>query len=269
MAVEQIQFNDPWDVETMEALFNDTAAAKGDFETLTACIEALALKDMSNAAAATTSSPGVVMLSSAFNDASQAKAATPYTIKTISETIQNMIDAGAKNFLPYDLAAMKAGNASAGYTWSGNVCTISDGSTLNIVITVGDDGVITATGSKPATSSGLNFRIVPAANAFDLPLGDYVLSGCPSGGSSSTYQLRALINSSSVFAQDTGNAGEFTTTSKTIERVEIAFGTSSISTINLTFRPMICPKAYWAISHEYRQFMPSNYQLYDMIKALS
>lgn len=266
---DQVKFNPPWNVATIEAQLNDCAAAKGDAESLTAKIAALALADMSNAAAATTTTQGAVMLSSAFNDSSQTKAATPYTIKTISETIQNMVDTGAKNWLPYDLDAMKAGNASAGYTWSGNVCTISDGSTLNIVITVGDDGVITATGSKPATSSGLNFRIVPAANAFDLPLGEYVLSGCPPGGSSATYQLRALINSSSVFAQDTGNAGEFTTTAKSIERVEIAFGTSAISSINLTFRPMICPKAYWAISHEYRQFIPSNYQLYNMIKALS
>ena len=267
MAIEQVQFNDPWDVATMEALFNDTAAAKGNFASLTACIEALALKDMSNAAAATTTAQGAVMLSSAFNDASQTKAATPYTIKTISETIASLVDCGAKNNLPYDLAAMKTGNSSAGYSWSDNVCTISDGSTLNITITVGDDGVITATGSKPATSSGLNFRIVPAANEFDLPLGDYVLSGCPSGGSSTTYQLRALINNSSVFAQDTGSASEFTTTAKTIERVEIAFGTGAMSNFSLTFRPMICAKAYWAVSHAHKPFIPSNYQLYNMINS--
>ena len=140
---------------------------------------------------------------------------TPLTqhqdLSGIEDALAEVIDGGAKNLIPFDLEAMKTGNSSAGYTWNGNVCTISDGSSLNIVITVGTDGVITATGSKPATSSGLNFRIVPAAEAYDLPLGDYVLSGCPAGGSSATYQLRALINSSSVFAQDTGSGAEFTT----------------------------------------------------------
>lgn len=197
---------------------------------------------------------------------------TPLTqhqdLSGIEDALATVIDGGAKNLIPFDLEAMKTGNSSAGYTWSGNVCTISDGSSLNIVITVGSDGVITATGSKPATSSGLNFRIVPASEAYDLPLGDYVLSGCPAGGSSATYQLRALINNSSVFAQDTGSAAWFTTTSPTIERIEIAFGTSAISNMNLTFKPMISAKALYDASDKYVPYVPSMQELYQRILAL-
>lgn len=197
---------------------------------------------------------------------------TPLTqhqdLSGIEDALAAVIDGGAKNLIPFDLEAMKAGNSSAGYTWSDNVCTISDGSSLNIVITVGADGVITATGSKPATSSGLNFRIVPAAEAYDLPLGDYVLSGCPAGGSSATYQLRALINNSSVFAQDTGAGASFTTTAATMERIEIAFGTSAISNMNLTFRPMISAKALYDASDKYVPYVPSMQELYQRILAL-
>lgn len=197
---------------------------------------------------------------------------TPLTqhqdLSGIEDALATVIDGGAKNLIPFDLEAMKTGNSSAGYTWSGNVCTISDGSSLNIVITVGADGVITATGSKPATSSGLNFRIVPAAEAYDLPLGDYVLSGCPAGGSSATYQLRALINNSSVFAQDTGAGASFTTTAATMERIEIAFGTSAISNMNLTFKPMISAKALYDASDKYVPYVPSMQELYQRILAL-
>lgn len=223
--------------------------------------------DMSNAATATKTAKGAVKLSSAFNSDSESMAATPYTIKVLSEAIANVVDSGAKNVMPYDLDAMKSGNASAGYTWSGNVCTISDGANLNITVTVNEDGTITCEGSKPATSSGLNFRIVPAANAFDIPIGDYVLSGCPPLGTSATYQLRALINNSSVFAQDIGEGASFTTTSKTIQRLEIAFGTAAISNMSLTFSPMICLQTMWNISHRFVPHVPTNQQLYDMIQG--
>ncbi len=228
---------------------------------------AYAKSDMSNAASATKTSKGAVMLSSAFNSDSESMAATPYTIKVLSEALANVVDSGAKNVMPYDIAAMKAGNASAGYSWSGNVCTISDGGNLHIVVSVNDDGTITCEGSKPSTSSGLNFRIVPATSPFDLPVGNYVLSGCPPLGSSSTYQLRALINNQSVFAQDIGEGASFTTTSKTIQRIEIAFGTAAISNMALTFSPMICLQTMWNISHKFVPHIPTNQQLYDMIQG--
>lgn len=263
-----------WLDDLGDAAFTDVSSSYSSSGTdpingtaVASALSGYALADMSNAASATTTAKGAVMLSSAFNDDSQTKAATPYTIKKISETIANIVDSGPKNILPFNLTDMKAGNSSAGYTWNDNVCTISDGASLNITVTVNDDNTIVATGSKPATSSGLNFRIVPAANGFNLPIGDYVLSGCPSGGSSSTYQIRALINNSSVFAQDIGSSGEFTTTAKLIERVEIVFGTSAMSNFNLTFKPMICLKDYWAVSHNFAPFTPSNYQLYELIKS--
>ena len=196
---------------------------------------------------------------------------TPLTqhqdLSGITDALAAVIDGGAKNLIPFDLDAIKAGNSSSGYTWNDNVCTISDGASLNITVTVYADGTITAAGSKPATQSGLNFRIVPAANAFDVPLGDYVLSGCPDGGSSGTYQIRALINNSSVFAQDTGNGAVFTATADTIERIEIAFGTGAMTNFSLTFRPMICARVLYDVSDRYVPYAPSNRALYDMLRA--
>lgn len=194
---------------------------------------------------------------------------TALKAKAEKTALTDVINFGRKNLMPFDLDAMKAGNASAGYTWNGNVCTISDGSTINLTATVDtDNGTITIAGSKGATSSGLNFRIVPAEKAFDLPLGNYVLSGCPSGGSSTTYQMRALINNSSVFAQDTGSKAEFTTTANTIERIEVALGTAALTNVNLVFKPMIDTKAINDTDSTYEPYAPSNKELWEMIKAL-
>lgn len=189
--------------------------------------------------------------------------------KANNTVVSQVINLNRKNLMPFDLDAMKQYNSSAGYSWNGNVCTISDGATLNLTATVDtDNGTITIAGSKPATSSGLNFRIVPAEKAFDLPLGDYVLSGCPADGSSTTYQMRALINDSSVFAQDTGSSADFTTTAQTIERVEIALGTAALSNVNLVFKPMIDTKLINTLDSTYEPYAPSNKELWEMIKAL-
>ena len=200
---------------------------------------------------------------------------TAYAVKSAVDkkadktAVAQIINLNRKNLLPFDLNAMKQYNASAGYSWNGNVCTITDGVSLNLTATVDtDNGTITITGSKPSTSSGLLFRIVPAEKAFDLPLGGYILSGCPAGGSSTTYQMRALINNSASFAQDNGSGASFTTTVKTIERVEISLGTSALNNVNLVFKPMIDTQLINGIDSTYEPYAPSNKELWEMIKAL-
>lgn len=54
---EQIQFDSPWSVAVMDALFDDVASAKGTSESLTAKIGTLANADLSNVSLTTYTTP--------------------------------------------------------------------------------------------------------------------------------------------------------------------------------------------------------------------
>ena len=77
--------------------------------------------------------------------------------------------------------------------------------TINgVTFTVNSDGSITANGT--ATSKA--YFEITLISTFYIPKGNYILSGCPSGGSSTTYSLVA-VNGSGIsytkFRQDIGN----------------------------------------------------------------
>lgn len=113
-----------------------------------------------------------------------------------------------------------------------------------VTFTVGTDGSITVNGTATAEAW---FYVDPEMQSYN---GTYVLSGCPSRGSRSTFELQMA----SWNFRDFGDGVTFT---KTNESSSVAIGIrSGYKAVNLVFRPMICTKEAWDVSHEYVPYKP-------------
>ena len=133
------------------------------------------------------------------------------TVKSVKAQLDN------KNLIPYP------------YT---NTTKTENG----ITFTVNSDGTITANGT--ATSN--TYFELTSISTFYLPEGNYILSGCPSGGSSTTYSLVA-VNGSGVsytkFRQDIGNGITLSSSGEYwIIRCQIMSGAT---VENIIFKPQI------------------------------
>lgn len=117
-----------------------------------------------------------------------------------------------------------------------------------ITWTVNEDGSITANGTATANAVfNIHKRNPGEDNDFALKNGDYILSGCPSGGSSSTYVLAMSITKNGTvtnIATDRGNGVQFTADGDDSFESEInphinVTIVSGTTVNNLTFYPMI------------------------------
>lgn len=156
-----------------------------------------------------------------------------------------LVDSGAKNFLQ---------NTATSQTISG------------VTFTVNADKSITLSGTAEANiTSFFICRAIPALT------GNMVLSGCPAGGSSTTYRLDILDGTASgtVLFVDTGEGRDvdwsLITTGTYTTRIRIQSGTT---VDGLIFKPMLCTKAAWDISHQYVPHRPSYDELIARIEAL-
>lgn len=167
-----------------------------------------------------------------------------------SDTKQNdalveIIDSGAKNRLTFKIADIKQQNTSG--TWSGNTFSHSTG----VSFTINDDYSVTVNG----TASGANAAFVISPNGrFTIENGNWVLSGSPSGGSTTSYNI-----SIAGTASDLGNSVEFTGCTAQFVRIYVISGTT---VNNLVFRPMVCSKAAWQITNKYVPYCPSLQEIY-------
>ncbi len=165
--------------------------------------------------------------------------------------LAELIDSGAKNRLTFrDLAMIKQMNT--GGTWDGNVYT-----NRGVTFTINDDFSVIVSGTA---TGGNGVLVLSPRGGFSIEEGEWVLSGCPSGGSTATYNI-SIANTTS----DTGRAAEFTSVSAKLVRIYILDGTT---VDNLVFRPMVCSKAAWDISQAYQPYRPSYAELYAMVQAL-
>ena len=131
------------------------------------------------------------------------------------QAIQNQLNAqgvlGAKNLLP----------------------KFSSGTDHGITYTVDGDGVVTGNGTASDNNSTIGVKV-------SLKAGNYILSGCPSGGSTNTYRINAYLSTSPYtnYGNDTGEglALSFTTDTTIMVQIVVKNG-ASIS--NLTFKPML------------------------------
>lgn len=162
-------------------------------------------------------------------------------------TIAKLVDAGAKNLLKI----------------TGTSRTIN-----GVTFTVNSDGTVTANGTNNSTSSA-TFVLMPYQEADKIPNGSYRLTGCPSVGSSTTYDLRWYLYSPGKSAYDTGNGA-------VVEKNGTATGSGGIAIVvkagqtvdNVVFKPMLCTAEDHAASDAFVPYVPTMLELYQMIQAL-
>lgn len=136
------------------------------------------------------------------------------SISTLGNNNDAMLNVlGAKNVLP---------NNATSQTVSG------------VTFTKNSDGSITAQGTPQAT---ISFVI---DETFVGEVGKiYTLTGCPSGGSDSTYLLASYLYGNTYDAKDIGEGADFTVVGGKIQTRIIIY--AAAGSINLTFKPMIRP----------------------------
>ena len=161
-------------------------------------------------------------------------------IKEILSACNLQIELGSTPtaYTPYvpDLTAVKVSRCGKNlipYPYINSTQTIN-----GVTFTVNSDGSVTATSNGTATPNA--YFELTSISTFYLPKGDYILSGCPSGGSSTTYNLAAVNGSGSSytkFRQDKGNGVTLSSSGEYwIIRCQVMAGQT---VENLTFKPQI------------------------------
>lgn len=164
--------------------------------------------------------------------------------------LAELVDSGAKNLLKPK-----------------SVITTSPTSGGGLTVTRNDDGSITINGT--ATSAVFIYICTDDENLRAQILGKrLVLSGCPEGGTTGGYRLRCWHYDGALNVGDYGNGVLFTFTNESSTyHFDIAIDNGVVCD-NLTFKPMICSKAAWDISHGYVPYRPSYDELIARIEAL-
>lgn len=144
---------------------------------------------------------------------------SPDNIRPISGWTEVNVTRAGKNLLPPHAVGTVTSN---GITW-----------------TVNADGTVTANGTATA-----NATLYIPDNVLNIPvLAPLILTGCPTGGGSSTYRIFVYkyLNgvNTGVNVSDTGN-GVTVTPDDTFNQIRIALRVSNDATVNnLVFRPML------------------------------
>lgn len=145
-----------------------------------------------------------------------------------------VVDGKDKNRFPFNnLDTIKAQNT--GGTWVDNTYTWN-----GVTFTINEDFSITVNGTA---TGGNGVLVLSEPGGFSIEEGNWVLSGCPEGGSSTSYSI-----SIATTVSDTGASAQFTSCSAKLVRLYVIEGTT---VTNLTFKPMVCSKADWDISQKY------------------
>lgn len=146
-------------------------------------------------------------------------------VNTKADESQNTLGYSAKNKLPYPY--YETTHVDSGIEWNDN-----------------GDGTVTANKTATANSS-FYCKSRSSEKKYNLPVGKYILSGCPSGGSSSTYELQlGRSNESGAYVdigREYGSGFEFEITKDTAELpLQVLMQIKSGVTVdNLVFKPMI------------------------------
>ena len=114
-----------------------------------------------------------------------------------------------------------------------------------VTLTVHNDGTITLNGLATATTQFYN----ALTNITKVEIGEsYILSGCPSGGSGTTYALRPMKTSSTWYSDDFGNGVTFTADSTNLF-INIIIR-NGYNCNNMTFKPMLRKASVTATPYE-------------------
>ena len=148
---------------------------------------------------------------------STATSYVPYIENPITDLTAVKVSRCGKNLIPYPY--------------------ISSTQTINgITFTVSSDGSITANGT--ATSNA--YLGITSISTFYIPKGNYILSGCPSGGSSTTYSLAAVNGEGASYTKYKVDIGNGISLSSSGEYWKIRCQVMAGQTVkNIIFKPQI------------------------------
>lgn len=181
--------------------------------------------------------------------------------KETTGLIENVNVLGAKNLIPFNLAKIKSLNTAG--TWTDNVYTPS--ADANVTFTVNSDGTVKITGNNTAN---VVLKLTADVKTFTQNQ-NYILSGCPSGGSINTYYLQFTDNdgTSTHYYEDVGNEKEFTYYSPS-DWNSITVGLKANAGANgKVFKPML--RLASDPSTAYAPYAKTNKELTDDIASLA
>lgn len=165
-----------------------------------------------------------------------------------SDLLADIINSGAKN-------KIEMTHAAGSVTRNGVTCTWDP-----------DAGTMTLSGTHTSSDAAAIFEFY-SGNAVDqrvLPAGTYRISGCPAGGSTSTY--RAAMTSIQG-AVDTGNGATFTISEPIYGAYRILISGNCDFTTPAVFKPMVTPQDAYDISDKFVPYCPTLADLYALVKS--
>ena len=130
-------------------------------------------------------------------------------------------------------------------------------------------GEIDIDGTHDGTSGGAIFELYSGSASDQRPIspGIYHVSGCPAGGSTSTYRV---VVSNVTGGVDTGSGADFTVTQSTPLAVRILISKPSGQTVSFDhakFRIMVCKKSDWEMSQTFVPYCPTPADSYKTSQA--
>lgn len=130
-----------------------------------------------------------------------------------------------------------------------------------ITFTVNADGTVTASGTNDGTGDSTIILNKTAADHLEIT-GIYKLSGCPSGGSDSTYYL--VVYQGGFGADDYGDGVVFTNNNYGSLKLACVVKSGTDLATDITFKPMIAPVDY---NGPYVPYAKTNKELTDDLKG--
>lgn len=140
-----------------------------------------------------------------------------------------------------------------------NVFATASQTINDVVWTINADGTVTANGTATANSF---LYLIP--NNTNITFGESThISGCPAGGSASTYEIQVSMTGGTTY-HDYGD-GEFIPFDY-VYRYFVLCVRNGYTANNLIFRPMICDEWKYNITPEFVPYSPTNAELAALIR---
>lgn len=162
----------------------------------------------------------------------------------IDDILSTLVDIKGKNYI----------NVFNAY--SGQTATIN-----GVTWTVNNDGTVTANGTATANSF---FYIIPNNSNIVYSEKPTMLTGCPAGGSDTTYELQTVQVGNAThhdYGEGVEQYGGYS------YRYVVLTVRNGYTASNLTFSPMVCDKDKYDLSPEFQSYTPTLAQLYQLVRS--
>lgn len=156
-------------------------------------------------------------------------------ILLVKDATEELVDKGAKNVLNYN----------------GLTNSLNNG----VQFVLNSDGSVTATRVETSSAVARTDLVLNGSLVYidDFCNGEYILSGCPDGGSATKYDVVAIDSTNIGYIIRDYGSGVVLINHETYHNITVRLVMRSTFSGTITFKPMICSKAEWEISHNYSQ----------------